>query len=86
MATSCESSVGQVRDGWHSYFCLKLNSAIGGNPNDIYLIVGDIGTPSGSGLDFINGFVFLERFYTVYDSGTPSFSIGETSFTFAVTN
>lgn len=37
----------------------KLNSAIGGDSNSIYLIVSDLGTPSGQGLDFINGQTFL---------------------------
>jgi hypothetical protein len=36
-----------------------LNSQIGGTSGDIYLIVADLGTPSGQGLDFINGFTFL---------------------------
>ena len=30
----------------------------------------DIGSPSGSGLDFINGYSFLERFYSVFDTPT----------------
>lgn len=37
----------------------SLNVAVGGSSTSIYLIVGDIGTPSGSGLDFINGYAFL---------------------------
>jgi cathepsin E len=42
----------------------------------------------GSGLDFISGYVFLERFYTVYDSGPAvrRFGIAPTPFTTAVTN
>lgn len=39
-----------------------LNSAIGGTAGGIYLIVSDIGTPSGSGLDFIDGMAFLYVF------------------------
>jgi len=46
-----------------------LNEAMGGDPDAIYLIVNDVGAPSGSGLDFINGMVWLERFYAVYDVG-----------------
>ena len=65
---------------------LQLNTAIGGNANSIYLIVADIGTPSGEGLDFINGFTFMERFYTVYNSGSQTFGIANTNFTFATTN
>jgi hypothetical protein len=44
----------------------SLNSFIGGNSNSVYLIVGDLGSNSGEGLDFINGQTFLERFYSVF--------------------
>jgi hypothetical protein len=54
--------------------------------NTIFLVVNDIGTLSGTGLDFINGFTFLERFYTVYDSGNSEFGIAKTRFTFATSN
>ena len=37
----------------------SLNTAIDGNSTAIYLVVVDIGSPSGSGLDFINGYAFL---------------------------
>lgn len=37
----------------------SLNTDIGGSSDSIYLIVNDIGTHSGSGLDFINGYSFL---------------------------
>ena len=37
----------------------SLNAEIGGSSSSIYLVVGDIGTPSGSGLDFIDGYTFL---------------------------
>ncbi|KAI6148313.1 acid protease [Pisolithus tinctorius] len=40
----------------------SLNSAIGGSSNSIYLVVGDIGHPSGSGVDFTKGYVFLYVF------------------------
>ena len=43
-----------------------LNTAIGGNTNSVYLIVGDLGSELGEGLDFINGLTFLERFYSVF--------------------
>ncbi|THH17739.1 hypothetical protein EUX98_g9068 [Antrodiella citrinella] len=52
-----------------------LNTAIGGTDDFVYLIVGDLGTDSGSGMDFINGMTFLERFYTVFDSGNSQFGI-----------
>jgi hypothetical protein len=37
----------------------SLNTDIGGDSNLIYLVVSDIGSNSGSGLDFINGYSFL---------------------------
>ncbi|THU97135.1 acid protease, partial [Dendrothele bispora CBS 962.96] len=45
-----------------------LNTMLGGEPGKIYSIVADLGSPNGSGLDFINGFGFLQRFYSVYDT------------------
>ncbi|TCD61549.1 hypothetical protein EIP91_008260 [Steccherinum ochraceum] len=64
----------------------NLNTAIGGNANSVYLIVGDIGSPSGEGLDFINGLTFLERFYSVFDTGNRRLGLAQTSFTQATTN
>ncbi|THH21222.1 hypothetical protein EW146_g287 [Bondarzewia mesenterica] len=63
-----------------------INSAIGGTSNNVYLIVGDLGTPSGEGLDFINGFTFLERFYSVFDTANNRLGLATTSFTQATTN
>ena len=37
----------------------SLNTAIGGSSGSIYLVVNDLGSPTGSGLDFINGYTFL---------------------------
>jgi saccharopepsin len=37
----------------------SLNTAIGGDSDSIYLIISDIGSDSGTGLDFINGYAFL---------------------------
>ncbi|THG99711.1 hypothetical protein EW026_g2683 [Hermanssonia centrifuga] len=67
-------------------FPRALNTAIGGDANSIYLIVGDLGSDSGEGLDFINGMSFLERFYTVFDSSNAQFGIATTSFTTATSN
>ncbi|KAI0656632.1 acid protease [Cubamyces menziesii] len=64
----------------------SLNSLIGGSSSFVYLIIGDIGTPSGSGLDFINGMMFMERFYTVFDTGRNEIAIANTQFTTATTN
>ncbi|KAI0768263.1 acid protease [Trametes elegans] len=64
----------------------NLNSAIGGDPNSVFLIVGSAGTNSGSGLDFINGLTFLERFYAVLDTGKKQVGLANTRFTQANTN
>jgi len=63
-----------------------LNSAINGTSDYVYLIVNDIGTPSGVGMDFVNGMTFLERFYHVYDIGHNQFGIATTQFTTAEIN
>ncbi|KAG6813214.1 hypothetical protein H0H92_013101 [Tricholoma furcatifolium] len=63
-----------------------LNTAIGGVASDIYLIVGNLGTPSGEGFDFVNGLVFLERFYAVFDTANRQVGFATTSFTDATTN
>ena len=64
----------------------SLNSVIGGVAGSIYLIVGNLGTPSGEGLDFINGQTFLERFYAVFDTANKRVGLATTSFTDATTN
>ncbi|PCH34196.1 family A1 protease [Wolfiporia cocos MD-104 SS10] len=64
----------------------SLNSAIGGSSDDIYLIVNSIGTPSGEGLDFINGYTFLERYYSVFDTGNSRVGFATTSYTDATSN
>jgi len=64
----------------------SLNTYIGGSSSSIYLVVNDIGSDSGEGLDFINGYTFLERFYTVFDTTTNSIGFATTSYTDATTN
>ncbi|KAG2363226.1 hypothetical protein BDR07DRAFT_1608977 [Suillus spraguei] len=66
---------------------LKLH--IGGanvDDNTIYLVVRSLGRPTGSGLDFMNGYVFFQRFYTVFDTGDSLVSFATTPFTSATTN
>jgi len=63
-----------------------LNTLIGGNANEIYLIVSDLGTNSGQGLDFINGYAFLERFYSVFDTKNKQVGLATTWNTDATTN
>ncbi|KAM5546222.1 hypothetical protein V8D89_000348 [Ganoderma adspersum] len=63
-----------------------LNAAIGGDANSVFLIVGDLGTDSGEGFDFVDGMTFLERFYYVFDSGNNQVGFATTEFTNAETN
>ncbi|KAK7681605.1 hypothetical protein QCA50_015338 [Cerrena zonata] len=64
----------------------SLNSTIGGEEGKIYLVTSDLGSPSGQGLDFIDGFAFLQRFYSVYDTGNAQVGLATTPFTDAETN
>jgi hypothetical protein len=64
----------------------SLNTYIGGSSSYIYLIVNDLGTPSGEGLDFINGQMFLERFYYVFDTTNSRVGFATTPYTNATTN
>lgn len=64
----------------------SLNSAIGGTTGGIYLVVTSSGTASGSGLDFTNGYCFLERFYSVYDTTNAQVGFATTAYTYATTN
>ena len=62
---------GGIGIGWyiaHNSTSHDAPTAIGGSADQIFLIVGDLGSLSGEGLDFINGMTFLERFYSVYVS------------------
>ncbi|KAH8992596.1 acid protease [Lactarius hatsudake] len=63
-----------------------LNTEIGGTQGKIYLVVSDLGSPSGQGLDFINGFTFLQRFYSVYDVSNSRVGLATTLFTNSETN
>ncbi|KAJ7361452.1 aspartic peptidase A1 [Mycena albidolilacea] len=64
----------------------SLNTAIGGTASSIYLVVADWGANSGEGLDFINGYAFLERFYSVFDTANKRIGLATTPFTTATTN
>ncbi|ESK90485.1 aspartic peptidase a1 [Moniliophthora roreri MCA 2997] len=64
----------------------KMNTMFGGQTDKIYLVFADMGQPSGTGLDFINGFTFLQRFYSVYDTTNSQIGFAETKFTKAITN
>ncbi|KAG2069581.1 acid protease [Suillus decipiens] len=64
----------------------SLNSDIGGSSNSIYLVVSNIGSDSGEGLDFINGYSFLQRFYSVFDTSNSKVGFATTSSTSADSN
>jgi len=64
----------------------SLNTFIGGSSSSIYLVVADLGSTSGQGLDFINGYNWLERFYTVYDTTNHRLGVATTPFTTATSN
>jgi cathepsin E len=64
----------------------SLNSVLGAGADTIFLIVADLGRPSGSGFDFVNGLSFLERFYSVYDTTNKRVGLATTPFTTATTN
>ncbi|KAG2365517.1 acid protease, partial [Suillus spraguei] len=64
----------------------SLNDQIDGAEGAIYLVVKSIGRPTGSGHDFTNGYVFLQRFYTVLDSSKSLVGFATTLFTDDDTN
>ncbi|KAF8815052.1 aspartic peptidase A1 [Phlegmacium glaucopus] len=64
----------------------SLNSAIGGGGGNIYLIITDMKTSSGQGLDFINGYAFLQRFYSVFDTANQRVGFATTPHTQDTTN
>ena len=66
---------------WHR----AHNSAIKGEEDSIYLAIQNIGNLF-PGLDFICGMAFLERFYSVFDSGNHRIGLARTPFTNATIN
>ncbi|KAI8868238.1 acid protease [Ramicandelaber brevisporus] len=67
-------------------FPRSLNKEIGGDTDGIYLIIGDLGSPSGEGLDFILGIPFMQRFYTVLDTTNNQIGFATTPYTDATSN
>ena len=63
-----------------------LNHFIEGSNNYIYLVIVDLGRNSGTGVDFHLGYVFLERFYTVYDTTNQNIGIATTPWTTVTIN
>lgn len=65
---------------------LQLNTAIGGSTDYVYLVVSDMGSSGETGLEFINGMTWLERYYFVYDAGSSQVGFATTQYTDATTN
>ncbi|KIP03305.1 hypothetical protein PHLGIDRAFT_245515 [Phlebiopsis gigantea 11061_1 CR5-6] len=59
----------------------SLNTALGGDDDHVYFVVGNLGERSGSGFDFINGYMFMQRFYTVFDSSNSRVGFATTKYT-----
>lgn len=64
----------------------KLNKRLGGDDDHIYFVIGDLGSSSEQKMSFILGYAFLERFYTVYDSGESKIGFASTKYTQEETN
>lgn len=60
------------------YSSFNVLTDTGGSTDYIYFPFGDLNTPSSEGLDFVNGMVWLPRFYIVYDSGNHQVGIAMT--------
>ncbi|KAF9061455.1 putative aspartic protease [Rhodocollybia butyracea] len=63
-----------------------LNSALGGDSDSIYCVFANIGPVGTSGLSFINGFTWLQRFYSIFDTTNSRVGIATTPDTYAETN
>ena len=58
---------------------------VGGDANSTYLVIQDLGG-SLPGMGFICGMTFLERFYSVFDTGNGRVGLASTPFTNATIN
>jgi hypothetical protein len=63
-----------------------LNSLIGGKRDSIYLVVGDIGSTGANSFGCVNGYSFLERHYSVFDTTKRRIGFATTQFTMADIN
>ncbi|KAG2355482.1 aspartic peptidase A1 [Suillus spraguei] len=70
---------GQIWPRW-------LNYRIGGTGDGLYLVIKNLRRPTGSGIDFALGYVFLQRFYSVYDVLNSRVGFATTPYTDATTN
>ncbi|KAJ7867989.1 acid protease [Mycena leptocephala] len=63
-----------------------MNETLGGQKDQIYLVFADMGQMSNPGLCGINGYTFLQRFYSVYDTTNCQIGFATTEHTMATTN
>ncbi|KAJ7913490.1 family A1 protease [Mycena leptocephala] len=63
-----------------------MNETLGGQKDQIYLVFADMGHMSNPGLCGINGYTFLQRFYSVYDTTNCQIGFATTEHTMATTN
>ena len=64
----------------------SINRYIGGEDNQIYLSVRDLGTSGESGVSFIAGVPLLQRYLVVFDYVNMQVGFAKTLFTNATTN
>ena len=57
-----------------------------GSPDKIYLNVASLPTDSSSGLGFILGLPFLQRYYSIYDNTNQKLGLAPTKYTSAIIN
>ncbi|KAF7348295.1 Acid protease [Mycena sanguinolenta] len=62
------------------------NESIGGSKDKTYCIFASMGEMENQGLDFINGYTFLQRFYSVYDTTNSRLGFATTQDTMTQTN
>ncbi|KDN34020.1 hypothetical protein RSAG8_12903, partial [Rhizoctonia solani AG-8 WAC10335] len=61
-----------------------LNNKLGGKPDGYYSVIGSLGVHGADiKVGFINGYVFLQRFYTAYDASNSRIGFAHTDSTYA---
>jgi cathepsin E len=59
-----------------------FNKLIRGKQDRVYLVVNELPSPFAvGGFQFVSGYMFLERFYSVYDASNRRVGLAETPFT-----
>ncbi|KAG6813705.1 hypothetical protein H0H92_008112 [Tricholoma furcatifolium] len=63
-----------------------FNTLIGGSNDFLYLVAINLDVSINPGFNFVNGYVFLERYYTVFDTANQRVGFAKTQYTYAETN